>query len=299
MCRFSYASRTGLTLLELWWCSASWPCSPVSPFDRWDRSLINLVMSRRSDLLDELRVAVAGHPARQYVGDSSVIHGVVADTGMLPGDVDDLLTRPVGWIDRTLQSFDSDRDTIDDINLTSGWNGPYMQLGAGRTEIVDGWGHPPALTPNLGGLDLTSTGSDGDSVGSEVGYQADVTVPILAKDFEGDCICRLFDIDSVSGLRIDPSPTGSQQLGVLFYGVNALGGSTGRLKNSYFPSQRQAASTFVAVKPCMGPLPCAILWNDLDNDDLLDVGETIIKKSYVHYLQIHPGADNRVEMELR
>ncbi len=207
-------------------------------------------------LLDELRVAVAGHPARQYVGDSSVIHGVVADTGMLPGDVDDLLTRPVGWIDRTLQSFDSDRDTIDDINLTSGWNGPYMQLGRGRTEIVDGWGHPPALTPNLGGLDLTSTGSDGDSVGSEVGYQADVTVPILAKDFEGDCICRLFDIDSVSGLRIDPSPTAASNWAYCFMASTLLVVAPGRLKNSYFPSQRQAASTFVAVKPCMGPLPC-------------------------------------------
>ncbi len=56
---------------------------------------------------------------------------------------------------------------------------------------------------------------------------------------------------------------------------------------------RRAASTHgtIAVR--------AILWNDNDNDDTLDGGETIVKKSYVHYLQITPAIDNRVEMELR
>ena len=251
-------------------------------------------------LLDELRVAIAGHPARQYVGDSSVIHGLVADTGALPGDLDDLLVRPIALIDRTMQSFDSDRDSIDDVTLTSGWNGPYMQLGAGLSTIVDGWAHEPVLTPNLGGMDLSSLGSDGDSIGSESGYQADMTIPILAKDIEGDLVCRLFDIDNISGLRIDPSPTGSQQLGVLFFGVNANGGSTGTIEEqmlivaasgSFEVRRSQTTHGTAAVR--------AILWNDIDNDDVLDGGESIIKKSYVHYLQIHPGADNRVEMELR
>ncbi len=127
-----------------------------------------------------------------------------------------------------------------------------------------------------------------------------MTVPILAKDFEGDCICRLFDIDSVSGLRIDPSPTGSQQLGVLFYGVNALGGSTGAIEEQLLPVAASGSFDVRRSQTVHGTVALrAILWNDLDNDDLLDVGETIIKKSYVHYLQIHPGADNRVEMELR
>ena len=251
-------------------------------------------------LLNEMRVAIAGHSARQYAGESTVIHGIVADTGMLPGDLDDLLTRPVGWIDRSLQSFDSDRDTIDDLTLSSGWNGPYMQLGAGQTDIVDGWGHAPVLSPHLGGLDVVSQGADGDSIGVESGYQADTTVPVLATDIEGDCICRLFFIDGTSGLRIDPSPTGSQQLGVLFYGVNANGGTTGAIEEQLLIVAASGSFDVRRAQTIHGTVAMrAILWNDLDNDDVLDGGESIVKKSYVHYVQVHPGADNRVEMELR
>ncbi len=251
-------------------------------------------------LLDELRVAIAGHPPRQYASDSTVIHGFIADTGILLSDMDDLLVRPNTIIDRTLQSFDSDRDSIDDLTLTSGWNGPYMQLGAGRTAIVDGWGHAPTLAANLGGIDLLSRGSDGDSIGAEDGYQADITVPILAKDIAGEVVCRVFDVDGMSGLRIDPSPTGSQQMGVLFYGVNAAGGTTGSIEEQLLIVAAGGSFEVRRSSTTLGNVALrAILWNDLDNDDILDVGESIVKKSYVHTVQVHPGVDNRVEMELR
>lgn len=300
MCRCSYAERTGLTLLELvvvlgilamLSSVAIRSLEPIADQARYEST---------QRLLDELRVAVAGHPARQSASDATVIHGLFADTGTFPSDMDDLLLRPAGIIDHTLQSFDSDRDTVDDVTLTSGWNGPYMQLGAGRATIVDGWGNAPTLTPNLGGLDLASLGSDGDSIGSETGSQADITLPILAKDITGAIVCRLFDIDGLSGLRIDPNPTGTQQLGVLFYGVNAAGGSTGAIEEqmlvvaasgSFDVRRSDTTHGTVAVR--------AILWNDTDNDDALDGGETIVKKSYVHTLQVHSGVDNRVEMELR
>lgn len=304
MCRFYCANRCvnrrALTLLELvvvlgilamLASVAIRSLAPIADQARYEST---------QRLLDELRVAIAGHPARQTLADSSVIHGVVADTGMLPSDSDDLLTRPIGWIDRSLQSFDSDRDSIDDITLSSGWNGPYMQLGAGRSAILDGWGHAPLLTPNLGGLDLTSMGSDGDSIGSESGNQADITLPILAKDIAGDCVCRLFAIDGISGLRIDPSPAGSEQLGVLFYGVNANGGSTGAVEEQLLVVAASGSFDVRRINTTHGTVALrAILWNDSDSDDVFDVGEVIVKKSYVHYLQIHPGADNRVEMELR
>lgn len=300
MCRFYCVNRRALTLLELvvvlgilamLSSVAIRSMAPIADQARYEST---------QRLLDEVRVAVAGHPARQTLADSSVIHGIVADTGMLPSAMDDLLTRPTGWIDRALQSFDSDRDAIDDLTLTSGWNGPYMQLGAGRSTIVDGWGHEPNLAPKLGGLDIISTGSDGDSVGSETGNQADITVPILSKDIEGDCICRLFAIDGISGLRIDPNPTGSQQLGVLFYGVNASGGTTGAIEEQLLVVAASGSFDVRRSHTTHGTVALrAILWNDTDNDDALDIGESIIQKSYVHYLQIHPGADNRVEMELR
>lgn len=300
MCRSYCDKRRGLTLLELVVVLGILAMLASVAI----RSLAPMADQARYEatqrLLDELRVAIAGHPARQTIADSSVIHGIVSDTGMLPGSSDDLLTKPSGWIDRTLQSFDSDRDSIDDLTLSSGWNGPYMQLGAGRSTIVDGWGHAPVLTPNLGGLDLISTGSDGDSVGSETGNQADITLPILSRDITGDCICRLFAIDGTSGLRIDPNPTGSEQLGVLFYGVNANGGTTGAIEEQLLIVAASGSFDVRRSATTHGTIALrAILWNDIDNDDVLDVGESIVKKSYVHYLQIHPGADNRVEMELR
>ncbi len=300
MCRYSCVKRLGLTLLELVVVLGILAMLASVAV----RSLTPLADQARYEatqrLLDEMRVAVAGHPARQSLADAAVIHGIVADTGMLPGTAQDLLIKPVGWLDRGLQSFDSDRDSIDDLTLSSGWNGPYMQLGAGRSTLVDGWGNAPLLTPNLGGLDLTSTGSDGDSVGSETGNAADVTVPILAKDFSGDCICRLFAIDSNSGLRIDPSPVGNEQLGVLFYGVNANGGTTGAIEEQLLIVPAVGSFEVRRSNTIHGTAGLrAILWNDTDNDDALDNGESIIKKSYVHYVQIHPGADNRVEMELR
>ncbi|MCC6511798.1 MAG: prepilin-type N-terminal cleavage/methylation domain-containing protein [Pirellulaceae bacterium] len=251
-------------------------------------------------VLNDLRVAIRGEAARRFATGPVVIQGFTADTGQLPSDADDLLTRPVSLIDHTIQNFDSDRDTVNDVTLSSGWQGPYLQLGAGQSQIVDGWGREPLLSVNGGGLDLLSTGSDGDSIGNESGYLANVVVPIIARDFRGDVVCRLFEIDALSGLRIDPSPTGTEQLGVLFYGVNAAGGTSGAVEEQLLIVPASGSFDVRRSSTLHGTVAMrAILWNDTDSDDALDGGETIVMKSYVHYWLVHPAVDNRVEMELR
>lgn len=224
----------------------------------------------------------------------------LSDTGSFPSDVDDLFSRPNSLIAHSVQSFDSDRDTVNDVTLSSGWNGPYLQLGVGLGEVLDGWGGTPTLSANSGTLEIQSLGSDGDSVAPEDGYRSDLTATIQSRDYLGDVTFRLFAIDGTSGLRIDPAPTGTEQLGVLFYGVNAAGGTDGAITEQMLIVPN--SGTFEHRRSntlCRTTAARAIQWDDTDSDDALDLGETIIKKSYVHYPKAQPASEVRVEMELR
>lgn len=234
------------------------------------------------------------------VGNSSQHSSFIRDTGALPGDVDALLTQPIAIINHSLQSFDSDRDSINDVALSSGWNGPYLNLGVGLSEVLDGWGATPTLIATGGDLELISLGSDGDSIAPEDGYRADLNTTILTREYLGDIIFRLFAIDGSNGSRIDPTPTGTEKLGVLFYGVNATGASDGAIAEQLLLVPNSGAFEHRRSNTlCSKVAARAIQWNDTDSDDTLDVGETIVKKSFVHYPNLQPANDLRIEMELR
>jgi len=252
--------------------------------------------------------SVLNHLRHALVGSAEPIGGALAtvrssfipDTGSLPLDWDCLMVRPPSLIERSLQTFDSDRDSINDIHLTSGWNGPYMTLGAGVTEILDGWGAEPALILDSGALEILSLGSDGDSISPEGGYRSDISLTVQPKDYQGALVFKLYAIDTINGSRIDPSPTGSEQLGVLFYGVNATGGSAGAIEEQLIVIANNGSFEFRRDNTFIGTTAVrAIVWNDLDNDDALDPGEAIIAKSIVHYAEVHPSLDTRLELELR
>ncbi len=244
------------------------------------------------NLLNDLRLATMGTDQHK----SSFLY----DTGALPGDADALLVRPSSLIPYAMQTFDSDRDTVNDVTLSSGWNGPYLQLGAGVNEVLDGWAATPTLVSNAGDLEIISLGSDGDSLSPEDGYRADLTVTIQTREYLGTVVFRLFAIDGMSGLRIDPNPVGTEQLGVLFYGVNAAGGADGSIAEQMLIVPNSGTFEYRRSNTlCNTVAARAIQWDDADNDDILDVGESIVKRSYVHYRQVHPTVDTRVEMELR
>jgi type II secretory pathway pseudopilin PulG len=243
-------------------------------------------------VLSDLRLATLGTSSREA--------SFIGHTGTTPSDVDELLARPVSLVAHSIQSFDSDRDTVNDVSLSSGWNGPYLHLGVGLDEVLDGWGAAPVLISGSGDLDFVSLGSDGDSLAPEDGYRADLTVSIEARDYTCDVIFRLFAIDGLNGSRVDPSPAGTEQLGVLFYGVNAMGGTNGAIAEQMLVIPN--SGTFEHRRSntiCRAFAARAIHWNDTDSDDALDVGEAIITKSYVHYPTVQPAADVRIEMELR
>ncbi len=251
-------------------------------------------------VLNDLRYAVAGDSNRVHSYEASVPAGFVMNCGILPTSVEDLSSKPVALAAYTVQSFDSDRDTVNDVTLASGWNGPYMHLKAGATEVVDGWGNELVLNESGGDMEIVSYGADGDSIAPEDGYLADLSVNILTRDYTGDLVFRLFAIDGLNGSRVDPSPSGTEQLGVLFYGVNSTGGTTGEIAEQLLIVSNSGAFEFRRSSTLCGRIAArAILWDDVDGDDELDIGESIVRKSYVHFAVVSPSAETRLEMELR
>ncbi|MCA9216157.1 MAG: prepilin-type N-terminal cleavage/methylation domain-containing protein [Planctomycetales bacterium] len=305
MLRFSFdrkqrIRRFGLTLLEL--IVALGILAVLSTIAI--RSLDPLADQARYEatqrLLDDLRSATVGDPNAKQLGGQRIVSGYVADTGSLPSTLSDFTTKPAGLIAYAAQTFDSDRDTVDDVSLSSGWKGPYVRFGAGQSVIVDGWGRTPLIDPDGGDFDFTSQGSDGDSVLPEDDYQADISVAMPSVEYTASVVFRVFAIDGTTGTRIDPAPAGLEQLGVLLYTVNGNGGTTGAIEETTLPVA--ATGTFeVSKNNAMHGVAAAraFMWSDTDADDQLDAGEAVVVSSYVHYFTIVGGIDSRVEMELR
>lgn len=251
-------------------------------------------------LLTNLRTATVGDQSTRQSNGQRMITGLLADTGQLPSDLNHFLEQPIGLIAHGSQSFDSNRDSVNDVTLSSGWRGPYLHLGAGQNSLLDGWGRAPLIDPDGGVFDFTSLGSDNDSIAPEDGFRADISVTIPNSEYLSTVVFRLFAIDGGTGSRIDPSPTGLDQLGVLLYCVNGNGGTTGAIEEILIPvaasgSFEASRSNFIhGVAAARG-----VLWSDTDSDDLFDVGETLELSSYVHYFTVVGGSDARIDMELR
>lgn len=300
MSRLPSARRLGLTLLELVVVVGILAVLSTIAVRSMEPMADQVRYEQTQKLLTGIRSALVHCPEPGSSMPNHALTGFVLDTGTFPAILDDLLVRPVSLIDRNLQSFDSDRDTIDDVSLASGWGGPYLHLAAGVSQIVDGWGAAPAISLSLGQLTVTSMGADGDSIAPEDGYRADMAVTILPQDYQGTLVFRLFEIDSLNGSRIDPNPTGTQRLAVLFYGVHATGGSSGEVAEQFINISSVGSFEFRRNDTLAGSTAArAILWDDSNGNSQLDLGESIIKKSYVHYVTVWPRVETRLEMELR
>src|SRR5579862_1848805 len=127
--------------------------------------------------MQNIENAVLG-PANQHQPDGTLsITGFVADIGRLPQAISVTVTNPDGststnlepqelWAQSTsLTSFAvlqaiapnvAATDADSDVWVPCGWRGPYIRLGAGQTDLRDGWGNPydlrkPDRTPCLAG----------------------------------------------------------------------------------------------------------------------------------------------------
>lgn len=303
--------RSGLTLLELVVVLgilallagvAVQSLDPLANQSRYESS---------QRMLDGLRSAIVGVSNNNGPNRPSLVAGYVSDTGGLPNSLDDLLTKPNAIVAYGTETFDSDRDLTNDITLSRGWNGPYLQLGAGRTSIRDGWGNPLTLVNNAGSLAITSLGSDNNSVAPEDGYQEDISVSVPTNAYTGDVVFRLYGINAATGARIDPTeanlldgipapPILTKMLGVHFYGKNAAGGISGAIEEAMFTVAMVGSFEYrLSSAPCGKAAARVVFWVDSNNDQLCDIGETVLRKSYAFVFEVVPGIENRFDMELR
>ena len=260
--------------------------------------------------LQNVEEALVGNRQEKNADGTPRVRGFVFDVGALPSGADpvsSLLVQPAGVISATVQTFDSDRDGSNDVSLTSGWNGGYLQMPVGQTSVVDGWGQALLVTSGASWV-VTSQGSDGDSLAPETGYAEDLMAEVTDDEYLTTIVFRLFSIDGTTGTRIDPAPTGTQKLGVLFYGVNANGGSDASVQEQMllvpFPSVTVSGQTIDFEHRRTNSLggnfaARAILWDDTNSDNLLTTGESIVAKSYVFHATLIPNFEQRIELELR
>ena len=292
--------RTGLTLLELIVALGILAVLSTLAVGALDPLADQSRYEATQRLLRELRNATVGDRSARQINGQLIVSGFVADTGSLPSILGDFTTKPAGVIDHSVQTFDSNRDLTDDVTLSSGWKGPYLHLGAGQTDILDGWGRAPLIDPDGGDFDFFSYGADTDSLAPEEGYLADLSEVIASSEYLSNVTFRLFEIDGGTGTRIDPSPSGTEQLGVLFYGANANGGTSGAIEERMLPIAAVGSFEASQANQVHGVVAArGVIWNDVDADQVIDSGETVIRSSYVHYLTLSGGMDVRVEMELR
>jgi len=261
--------------------------------------------------LNSIRLSTVGDPKTNNANGQRIISGFIADTGALPSSLNDLLQKPNAMVAYGTTSFDSDRDLINDVTLARGWNGPYLQLGAGRSSILDGWGHNLTLQNNAGMLTIASLGSDNDSVAPETGYQADISVNIPVNAYSGELVFHLYGISLSTGTRIEPTltnlldgisspPPGSKLLGIQFYGKNAAGGTTGEMEEVMCQVGLTGSFEFRISNATLGKGAArAVFWEDSNDDQLLTAGEVVLRKSCVHVFEVLPGMENRFDMELR
>jgi type II secretory pathway pseudopilin PulG len=261
-------------------------------------------------VLNAMSIAIVGDPDANNMNGQRTISGYVSNTGTLPTSVDDLLIRPTALLAYGTQSFDSDRDLVNDLTLSRGWNGPYLRLGAGRTSILDGWGNMPLLQNNAGMLTIVSRGSDNDSVPPENGYQADLAATIAVSAYTGDVVFHLYAINPVNGARVDPTltnlltgiavpPVQTKLLGIHFYAKNASGGTTGIVQELMCPVSMSGTYEYRISNALLGSAAArAVFWVDLNNDQSVSTGETILRKSTLNVFNIVPGCENRFDLEL-
>lgn len=251
------------------------------------------------NVLDQLEFATRGPSQFAIASTPQSITGYIADNGALPANLTSFLTKPASLASSAVYNFDADRDGVNDVTLTSGWQGPYFHLGAGQTSILDGWGNAPVMSTSAGSLTFLSRGSDNDSTGDESGFRADLSTTIDAAEYQGSIVFQLWAVDSKSNLTT-PSPTASQKLGVLFYGVNANGGTTGAIQEQLLLVPKAGNYDYLRSNTTLGLIAAkGIHWTDSNNDNKWTTGETLVKDTSVFYSYIIPKVELHVDMILR
>lgn len=153
--------RSGLTLLELMVVLIILAIVATVAIRTLEPQINSQRLQSSSRLLDEIRSATVGPTEKYQLDGTPLSSGFVADVGCLPimpagsEDPADLsLCLAELWNAESdiamrfpfeFRSGPSSPVDYSSIRLPCGWRGPYLQLAAGATGIVDPWGRKPLL----------------------------------------------------------------------------------------------------------------------------------------------------------
>jgi len=267
---------------------------PVADQARYEATVRTLTSIERA-VLDSDKV--------QYGDDSASASGFVADTGRTPASLAELFVQPPNLAAVGPYAFDSDGDTVDDVRLVSGWNGPYLRLpvGVSSNNLKDGYGRDFIVTlPVAGQIVVTSQGADGNSDLPEEGYDQDLGLSITPADYLIDLSFHVYETDN-------PTTETGRKVAIRFYGKNAAGGTDGSIEESVLGIQAVAKDVLVdftfptsgSSQTVSGTVAArAVVWNDVIDNNAIDPSETIEKKSPVHYISAVPRV-TRLPVDLR
>jgi hypothetical protein len=87
---------------------------------------------------------------------------------------------------------------------------------------------------------------------------------------------------------------------VLFYGVNANGGTTGAIQEQLLLVPKSGSFDYLRSSTTLGLVAAkGIHWTDSNNDNKWTTGETSVKDSSVFYTYIIPNVELHIDMILR
>jgi prepilin-type N-terminal cleavage/methylation domain-containing protein len=164
-------------------------------------------------LLTDIEVAVDGDTGLRQPDGSRIPNGFVADLGRLPAlvgadpktELQELWMPPAGVATYAIRAA---AQPDGDVQLGSGWRGPYLRLPPGQDALLDGWGNALALagTP-AGALDAVQSPGADAAVGAAPGdpYAADLpSTPLrFASALYSTAVALHVQVQCESGITVE------------------------------------------------------------------------------------------------
>ncbi|MEM9419132.1 MAG: type II secretion system protein [Planctomycetota bacterium] len=179
--------------------------------------------------LEGIQDAVIGRSVARGEDPTAVLPGFVSDMGRLPQATADLSLAELWdtslFADADLYAVRTLAGLDDDLQMASGWRGPYVRLPVGTSDLRNGWGRAYDLFDEAGAAVTAATDSIGlvSSTGSGLGDAFDPTTP-LEVVFSDSSVTPT--VDRVTGsvptmmlLELTLPPAGTASGVVRLYGI--------------------------------------------------------------------------------
>jgi len=227
--RFSRKRTGGFTLIELVMVLIILAILATAALNMVDVQVDQKRFELTQQTIEVIQRAVLGPDHARAADGSPAVSGFVADCGRLPLSLEELYLHPTALV----PAFASAAPAGDDeVTVTGGWNGPYLQLAIGGQSLPDGWAagfepfqsdgtasaptQPVAILRSLG-RDLAVGGTSYDADISLV-FQADAVFPGLTTQVENRWQKPLTVYVYYNDSSTNPDPNNGEKIVVRVYG---------------------------------------------------------------------------------